>query len=36
VDTLSNGESKPADPGHNEAAWKLNRRDEFVVLTAPK
>ena len=36
IDTLSKGEDNPADPGHNEAAWKLNRRDEFVVLTAPK
>jgi peptidoglycan-associated lipoprotein len=36
VDTLSKGEDNPADPAHNEAAWKKNRRDEFVVLTAPK
>jgi peptidoglycan-associated lipoprotein len=36
IDTLSNGEDKPAEAGHNEAAWKKNRRDEFVVLTAPK
>ncbi len=32
VHTLSFGESRPADPAHDEAAWKKNRRDEFVVL----
>jgi OOP family OmpA-OmpF porin len=26
------GESKPVDPGHNEAAWSKNRRVEFVIL----
>ena len=36
VDTVSYGEDKPADPGHNEAAWKKNRRGDFVLLTAPK
>ena len=36
VDTISYGEDKPADTGHDEAAWSKNRRDEFVVLTAPK
>ena len=35
VDTLSFGEDKPADTGHNENAWKENRRDDFVVLTPP-
>jgi peptidoglycan-associated lipoprotein len=35
VDTLSYGEDKPADDGHNESAWKENRRDDFVVLTPP-
>jgi peptidoglycan-associated lipoprotein len=29
IDTISYGEERPADPGHNEAAWALNRRDEF-------
>jgi peptidoglycan-associated lipoprotein len=29
--TVSYGESKPADPGHNEAAWALNRRAQFRV-----
>lgn len=32
VFTRSYGEDKPADPGHNEAAWSKNRRGEFVVL----
>jgi len=27
--TMSFGESKPADPGHNEKAWAKNRRVEF-------
>lgn len=35
VDTLSYGEDKPAADGHNESAWKENRRDDFVVLTPP-
>lgn len=29
---LSYGNEKPADPGHNEAAWSKNRRDEFVFV----
>lgn len=36
VDTVSYGEDKPLDPGHIEAAWKKNRRGDFVLLTAPK
>jgi len=31
--TLSNGEDKPADPGHDESAWSKNRRDEFVITS---
>jgi len=27
--TVSFGEAKPAVPGHNEAAWRYNRRAEF-------
>ena len=27
--TVSWGEEKPLDPGHNEAAWAKNRRDDF-------
>ncbi len=34
VTTLSFGEDKPANPGHDEAAWSQNRRGEFVVLRA--
>ena len=30
--TLSWGEDKPADPGHDEAAWSKNRRGEFILL----
>jgi peptidoglycan-associated lipoprotein len=33
VATISYGEARPAEPGHNEAAWAKNRRDEFVLLT---
>ncbi len=32
VTTVSFGEDKPSDPGHDEAAWTKNRRAEFVVL----
>jgi peptidoglycan-associated lipoprotein len=31
VKTISYGEAKPADEGHDEAAWAKNRRDEFQV-----
>src|SRR5262249_19328595 len=36
VDTVSYGKDRPADPGHDEAAWKQNRRGEFVLETPPK
>ncbi|HOJ30731.1 MAG TPA: peptidoglycan-associated lipoprotein Pal [bacterium] len=29
--TISYGEAKPADPGHNEEAWSKNRRCEFKI-----
>ncbi len=29
--TMSNGEDKPVDPGHDESAWSKNRRDDFVI-----
>jgi peptidoglycan-associated lipoprotein len=29
---ISFGKEKPADPGHDEAAWAKNRRAEFVIL----
>ena len=35
VDTVSFGEDKPAETGHNEAAYAKNRRDDFIVLTPP-
>ena len=28
---ISFGEEKPADPGHDEAAWAKNRRGEFTI-----
>ena len=36
VDTISYGKDRPASPGHDEAAWKQNRRGVFIVLTPPK
>lgn len=32
VETRSFGKDKPVDPGHDESAWKQNRRDDFVLL----
>jgi peptidoglycan-associated lipoprotein len=32
VHTISYGKDKPADAGHDEAAWSQNRRDDFVLL----
>ncbi len=32
VATRSYGEDRAADPGHTQAAWAKNRRDEFVLL----
>ena len=31
LSVISYGKEKPADPGHGEAAWAKNRRDEFAV-----
>ncbi len=31
LSVISYGKEKPLDPGHDEAAWAKNRRDEFVV-----
>jgi len=31
LSTISYGEEKPADPGHNEAAWAKNRRAVFAI-----
>lgn len=30
---VSYGKERPADPRHNESAWAMNRRAEFVFLT---
>jgi len=32
IRTISYGEERPADPGHNEVAWARNRRDEFKLF----
>jgi peptidoglycan-associated lipoprotein len=29
---ISYGKSQPLDPGHDEAAWQKNRRDQFLVI----
>ena len=31
VQTISYGKDKPADVGHDEAAWNKNRRGEFIL-----
>ena len=31
METVSFGEERPFDPGHNEAAWAKNRRAHFVA-----
>ena len=33
LSTISYGEEKPLDPGHNEEAWANNRRAHFVILS---
>jgi len=30
--TVSYGEERPLDPGHNEGAWAKNRRDHFTIV----
>ena len=32
LSTISFGEEQPLDPGHDEAAWGLNRRAHFVTI----
>ncbi len=32
VAIISYGKEKPVDPGHDEAAWAKNRRDDFVII----
>jgi len=29
---ISYGKSQPLDPGHNEAAWQMNRRAQFLII----
>ena len=33
VHTITFGEEKPADNGHDDAAWKKNRRGELILLS---
>lgn len=33
LSVISYGKEKPADSGHNEAAWAKNRRDDFILST---
>ena len=32
MQTKSLGKEKPVNPGHDESAWSVNRRDEFVFF----
>ena len=32
TDTISYGEDRPKDPGHNDAAYAKNRRGEFILM----
>ncbi len=32
LETVSFGEERPLDPGHNEKAWALNRRVDLVII----
>jgi len=32
LSTISYGEEKPADPGHNEEAWAKNRRAHMIIF----
>jgi peptidoglycan-associated lipoprotein len=33
ISTISYGEERPFDPGHNEEAWGKNRRAHFIILS---
>src|SRR5581483_6603094 len=35
IDTISYGKDRPVDTEHSPTAFSKNRRDDFVVLTAP-
>ena len=32
IKIISYGKSQPIDPGHDESAWQMNRRAQFVVI----
>jgi peptidoglycan-associated lipoprotein len=32
MDTVSYGEERPIDTGHDESAWRKNRRDQFKLM----
>lgn len=32
VSIISYGKEKPVDPGHDEASWAKNRRDDFAII----
>ena len=36
VDTISYGKDRPAEQGHDDSAWKKNRRGDFILLSPPK
>src|SRR5436190_10525604 len=36
ADTVSYGEDRPVDPGHDESAYRKNRRGNFILLSPPK
>ncbi|MBW2091739.1 MAG: peptidoglycan-associated lipoprotein Pal [Deltaproteobacteria bacterium] len=33
IETISYGEERPLNPGHNEDAWAENRRAQFVIIS---
>ncbi len=33
IDTISYGEERPQEPGHDESAWSRNRRAAFILLS---
>jgi len=36
IDTVTYGKDRPVDAGHDESAWKQNRRGEFLLEEHPK
>jgi peptidoglycan-associated lipoprotein len=36
IRTVTYGEERPADAGHDEAAWARNRRADLIVVETPK